>query len=168
MKALLALLLAASASVVFGQDTNSVTKSRLDELVAEQGSPVIYDMQVGEYQLVWTNHDAGNTIIHRVPLKFDPFTGKELRSRRGELFTQPSDAEQKIVHKKLQDCRTIGDVIEQFGKPDHVWPKDKEAGFSQYDFEKQFETLKLTVRVAEDGSLVPVVTGKQIKNSVDQ
>jgi len=86
----------------------------------------------------------------------------------GELFAEPSEAEQKRVDKKLRNCRGIEDVIKQFGKPDRVWPKDKDTGCSQYDFEKQFETLKLTVRVAEDGSLVPIVTGKQIKNSIEQ
>jgi len=168
MKAAITFFFAASALALFGQDTNSLPNGRLDELVAEKGSPVFYDKRVGDYQLVWTNHDVGNTIIHRVPLRFDPFTGKELRSRRGELFAEPSEAEQKRVDKKLRNCRGIEDVIKQFGKPDRVWPKDKDTGCSQYDFEKQFETLKLTVRVAEDSSLVPIVTGKQIKNSIEQ
>jgi hypothetical protein len=168
MKTAITYFFAASALALFGQDTNSVSNGRLDELVAEKGSPVIYDKQVGEYQLVWTNHVAGNTIIHQVPLSFDPFTGKELRSRREELFAEPSEAEQKIVFKKLRNCRGIDDLIKEFGKPDRVWPKDKDTGYSQYDFEKQFETLKLTVRVAQDGSLVPIVTGKQIKNSIQQ
>jgi hypothetical protein len=168
MKAAYTFFFALGALALFGQDTNSLPNGRLDQLVAEKGSPIIYDKQVGEYQLVWTNHAAGNTTIHRVPLKFDPFTGKELRSSRGELFAEPSQAEQKIVDRKLRNCRGIDDVIKQFGKPDRIWPKDKAAGSSQYDFEKQFETLKLTVRVAEDGSLVPIVTGKQIKNSVGQ
>jgi hypothetical protein len=168
MKAVITFFFAASALALFGQNTNSLPNGRLDELVAEKGSPMVYDKQVGEYQLVWTNHDAGNTIIHRVPLSFDPFTGKELRSRRGELFAEPSEAEQKLVDKRLRNCLGIDDVIKQFGKPDRVWPKDKDAGYTQYDFEKKFETLKLTVRVAEDGSLVPIVTGKQIKKSIEQ
>jgi hypothetical protein len=168
MKTVITFFFTAGALALFGQDTNSVSSGRLDEVVAQKGSPIIYDKHVGEYQLVWTNHDAGNTIIHHVPLMFDPFTGKELRSRRGELFAEPSQAEQELVHKKLRTCRGIDDVIKQFGKPDAVWPKDQHTGGSQYDFERQFKTLKLTVRVSEDGSLVPLITGKQIKNSIEQ
>src|SRR5258708_2971348 len=132
MKATITFFFAGSALALFSQDTNSLPKGRLDQLVAEKGSPVIYDKQVGEYQLVWTNHDSGNTIIHHVPLEFDPFTGKGLRSRRGELFAEPSEAELKLVEKKLRNCRGIDDVIKQFGKPDRVWPKDKDTGCSQY------------------------------------
>ena len=166
MKALVTFLLAASALVLVGQDTNSVPKGQLDELAAEKGSPIIYDKQVGEYQLVWTNREANTTVVKTVPLKFDPFTGRELSSRRGELFAEPSQAESEAVDKKLRHCRGIDDVIRQFGKPDRVWPKVR--GYSQYDFEGRFETLKLTVKVAEDGALVPIVTGKQIKNSIEQ
>ena len=166
MRTLLTFILAASAFVLYGQDTDPVPKSRLDELVAEKGSPLVYNKQVGEYQLVWTNREANRTLVHTVPLKFDPFTGKELSSRRGELFVEPSDAESQEVSKKLQSCRSIDDVIKQFGKPDRVWPKT--GGYSQYDFEKAFKTLKLAVKVADDGSLTPIVTGKQTKNRIEQ
>jgi len=177
MKALFSFLIIIAAFALPAEDTNRLSgHRRLDELVATKGSPIIYNKQVGEYQLVWTNYDrisyqgapADATLVHTVPLEFDPFTGRKLESRRDELFATPSEAESKEVYKKLKSCKRIEDVIQQFGKPDHVWPKDKSRPPSQYDFEKGFKTLKLTVSVLEDGSLYAHVVGKQIKNSVDE
>jgi hypothetical protein len=177
MNALLNAIILLAALTLKAEDPNRLShQSRLDELVATKGSPIIYNKQVGEYQLVWTNRErisyqgapADATLVHTVPLEFDPFTGRKLESRRDELFTTPSEAESKEVHKKLESCKKIEDVIQQFGKPDHVWPKDKSRPASQYDFEKGFKTLKLTVGVLEDGSLSPHVVGKQIKNSVNE
>jgi hypothetical protein len=149
-----------------GDSRSSLHEGQLDALVAKKGSPLIYDEHVGEYQLVWTNHEADATIVVRVPLKFDPFTGRELGSRRDELFAKPSESESKEVFKKLKSCKGIEDVVKQFGKPDRVWPEDEHTRCTQYDFERCFKTLKLVIKVGEDGSLQPVVVGRQVKKSI--
>jgi hypothetical protein len=177
MKALLSSLIIIAAFALQAEDTNQLSgQSRLDKLVATKGSPIIYNKQVGEYQLVWTNYElisyqsalADAEIVHAVPLEFDPFTGRKLESRRDELFSAPSEAESKEVYKKLESCKRIEDVIQQFGKPDQVWPKDESRKQSQYDFEKRFKSLKLVVTVQGDGSLITRIFGKQIKNSVNE
>jgi len=177
MKALFSFLIIIAAFTLPAEDTNRLSgHSRLDELAATKGSPIIYNKQIGEYQLVWTNYErvsyqgalADAALVHTVPLEFDPFTGRKLESRRDELFAAPSEAESKEVYKKLESCKRIADVIRQFGKPDRVWPKDDSRPASQYDFEKGFKTLKLIVSVREDGSLNVRVVGKQIKNSVNE
>lgn len=177
MKTLFSFLIIIAAFTLRAENTNSPSgQSRLDELVAKKGSPVIYNKQVGEYQLVWTNYErityqgapADVTLVQTVPLAFDPFTGRKLESRRDELFATPSEAESKEVCKKLESCKRIEDVIQQFGKPDHVWPKDESRPASQYDFEKGYKTLKLVVSVLKDGSLSTHVVGKQIKSSVNE
>jgi hypothetical protein len=177
MKTLLSFLFIIAAFALPAEDTNHLSsKSQLDKLVATKGAPVIYNKQVGEYQLVWTNYQRISiqgspedaVVVNTVPLAFDPFTGKKLESRRDELFAAPSKAESKEVFKKLESCKRIEDVIQQFGKPDRVWPQNDSRPPSQYDFEKGFKTLTLVVTVQADGSLVTHVVGKQIKNSVNE
>jgi hypothetical protein len=169
MKAVLGFLIILGVLPALAADTNSSSGySKLDVLVAEKGSPLIYDKDVGEYQLVWTNQQGAATIVHRWTMQFDPFTGKELGSRRGELFAKPSPVELREVHRKLRECKTIEDVIKQFGRPDQVWPKGEDNPHTRYDFEQPFKTLTLSVQVLDDGSLQPMTAPKQIKKSVNE
>jgi hypothetical protein len=59
-------------------------------------------------------------------------------------------------------------VVKQFGMPDQVWAKDEHHPVVQYEFEKPFKTLKLVVKVRENGPRLPFTFGKQVKDSVNE
>ena len=143
-------------------------KSPLKELASDPDCQIVYNEKVGEYQLKWKIKTEDGYSVKAYPLKFDPFTGDPLESRRDELFTEPSREEIMEIHKKLSQCKTIEDVISAFGEPDRVWPINERRKKAQYDFYSAFDTTKLVVHVSEDGSLKSQFSGKQIKRSVNE
>lgn len=148
--------------------SGTFAKSPLKELAENPDCQIVFDERVGEYQLKWRSKTDDGYVVKAYPIKFDPFTGEPLESRRDELFTKPSREEMKRIDAKLSKCHTIKDVIRAFGEPDRVWPADGNREVSQYDFHSKFDTIQLTVQVDDDGKMKTMFSGKQIKRSVNE
>lgn len=139
----------------------SSAKSPLKELAENPDCQIVFDEKVDEYQLKWRSKTEDGYVVRSYPLKFDPFTGEPLGSRRDELFTKPSRKEIKEIEKKLVKCSTIQDVIKAFGKPDRVWDSNDRLEVTQYVFASAFDTVTLTVQINDDGKMMVMFSGKR-------
>lgn len=135
----------------------------LEEMSKAKDSPIQYSEEVGEYQLVWTKQESdGTSKAYRYPLKFDPFTGESLGSKRGSQFLTIDDKEVSSIHQKFGKWRSINDVKAEYGEPDKVWQNPD--GSKQYDFKAPFTSIDLLVGVESKGELKYTIAPKEKRN----
>jgi hypothetical protein len=132
----------------------------LSELISDPSSPIKFDPEVGEYQLVYKTVRDGEQIEQTYILKYSPFTGARLPSRREDLFMKPSAAEIRLVKSKFSKAKTLQDVERSLGPPDDVVTNSH--GFRvEYIYRKRFDTLEVIVQERTDGRVVFSYAGKK-------
>ena len=130
-------------------------------LLADSDCPVQFDEDLNEYNLVSKSGDA----YYRMYFCF--FCGAELpKSRRAELYTQPSEGELEEVKELLSNARTVDDVVNTLGESDNKAdppPEEAAAGMNyakHLRYSKRWKSLDLIVRSRTDNSFEAAVVGK--------
>lgn len=145
----------------------------LSELVGSANSPIQYDKEVEEYQLVYETQLNNKKIVHSVPLKFSPFTGEKLTSGRDKLFTKPSPSEIQRISSLIKDAKSLKEIEQILGKPDSVFSgkpmyeafSDKEVKSdlkTQYTYRNLSDTTQLIIWLHDDGKISTAFGGKYI------
>lgn len=146
-----ALLLEATSS----NGSEAAPKSRGLQLMLEtRNSPVKWDRELNEYQLV-----VGN---HVFPLRYDPFSGCALYSGRSAVFNEPTEAELDRLQAVIGCPRTTNDVIRAIGKPNRIWDAS-ETFKAQYDYTDLSKTVDVRIQVQNDGTVAVLYSGKYIR-----
>jgi len=132
---------------------------QLIEIAHEPGSPITNDSRTGEYLLTYDIVTEGQLVKRYFVLKFSPFTGASLPSRRADLFTTPSRAEIVSVIRGLGNAKSLSDVEKQIGKPDRIHTNES-TGSLQYKYKNIGKTFDLVVEQSSDGRIRVFTSGK--------
>ncbi|MGA2527325.1 MAG: hypothetical protein ABSF79_12030 [Smithellaceae bacterium] len=145
----------------------------LPELIKVANSPIQYDKEVEEYQLVYETQENNKKISHFITLRFSPFTGEKLTSGRDKLFTKPSPSEIQRIKSKIQGTKTLEEIEQILGKPDSVFNgKPMHHAFSgkevksdiktQYTYSNLSDSTEVVITLHDDGKLSTYYSGKYI------
>lgn len=135
------------------------------ELVDDTNSPIKFDQVVGEYGLVYDTFREGERCRMSYPLRYSPFTGAPLPSKRSELFMTTSPDEVRMITEKLKDARSYADVEKALGAPDvtlsgavYSFTANRKA---HYTYTNAAATLNVGVWEYEDGRIEYGCSGKR-------
>lgn len=136
---------------------------RICSLAADPHSPVKFDTNVNEFQLVYSYMEGQNVVTEHIPLRYCPWSGVELpESLRstGRLGSGDETRANSLI-EKLQGISAIEDAERILGTPDYRYgPQDQtnEPGYyrlgppgrfpKQITYTKLGKSLRLTI--AED------------------
>ncbi len=90
----------------------------LDRAADEPDTPIAFDAQTNEYQLVHSEENRGLMVFYYCPF----CGGRTPDTRRGRLFARITFAEVQRLKKLTRDIKTIDDAIRVLGKPDADHP----------------------------------------------
>lgn len=131
----------------------------LSEVIAQPGSPIVFNADISEFNLVVPTTDASGVagksyyIIH-----YDPFTGQPLGSGRVASFVDPDAQDVRRLRTRAEGIETVADLVAEFGEPDVEWPPS--GGVTQFDYYRLSDTVEMVVRREEDGRLEFLFLGK--------
>ena len=95
--------------------------------------------------------------------------GRLPASKRGELFTTPSEEEKEEVQRLLSNAESAEDAVRLFGPPDesHEWDESATGGFENVvrwkrtlRYSSRWKTLILDVQEMPDGKISYAICGQ--------
>ncbi len=137
---------------------------RLLDLVQNPDSPIQYDKEVAEFQIVFSEKLKDGNAEHRIPLNYNPFSGQPLSSGRASLFVQPAKSEIERLKGIFDGAKTVSEVFTRAGKPTRVW-EGSQSSKTQYDYTNQSATVDVIVLVGKDDKLNVLYFPKQINKT---
>lgn len=137
-----------------------VTSDRvLNELVADSGSPVRYDANHDEYQLCYLKSDGQRSNEVCYVLRYSPFTGARLPSKRVNAFQTPTQLDIERLQQKIRGLTTIQDVERAFGPPDRI-VRNGPSFRLQCTYTNLVGSAIVIIQEGYDGKLTVAVGGK--------
>ncbi|QDT48905.1 hypothetical protein Pan258_29520 [Symmachiella dynata] len=150
--------------------SNDCTCGLPDKWAANPEFPVEFDEMTNEYQLSCERSIA--------MMRYCFFCGGRLPdSKRGELFTTPSQEEKEEVQRLFSNAKTAEDALRMLGPPDetHEWDESATRGFENVVRWKQtlrytsrWDSLILDVQEMPDGKISFVICGKYTGRTTHQ
>jgi len=138
---------------------------RLLEVARKLGSPIHYDRQTCEFQILHPVQTDCGVSTGVYSMAYCPFTGRPLGSGRDFLFTEPTEQDVDQLWALVENAKDTNDITALLGNPNMSYG-ETEYFQAQYTYTNLSETAELIVIVDHDGRLSPIVSGKQIRSSV--
>lgn len=127
-----------------------------ERAVTQQWKSIIYDEEMGEFQLVFDCGDRGKGYAR---LRYCPSCGESLReSKRHTFFTVPTEADEADLLKVMEKVTTVGQMLETLGEPSDTCHR---AWLRQYTYDARWDSLILIVHEYDDGHIQIGCCGKR-------